>query len=80
MKLDQLNGKRIMAVKSYPHKTKNLEPAFILFDDQETILELSEQDYYSFHDCSQSARNIYIYKDKEKWLRFIEFPNANAHL
>ena len=80
MKLNDLIGKRIVAVKAYPSKEKYLYPSFILFDDRETILELSEQDYYSYHDCSQSARNLFANQDKEKWERFMEFPDANTYL
>lgn len=77
MGIRDLIGKRIQAVKSYPHyKVKEREPHFILFDDKETILELKEQDYYSYHDCSSSARNLSVYKDSEKWERFSQFPDS----
>ncbi len=81
MKLDFLVGKKVLAVKAQARaKGKYLEPAFILFDDQLTILELQEQDYYSYHDCSQSARILELYMDNEKWHRFIKYPDANSHL
>ncbi|GAG92154.1 unnamed protein product, partial [marine sediment metagenome] len=40
---------------------------YILFDDQETIIELEDQDYYTYHDCDSLARRINIKKDKVAW-------------
>lgn len=83
MKLHELIDKKILVVKGYPPYKKNeeyIKPAFFLFDDGETILELDEQDGYTYHDCAQSARLLYVYQDKEKWERFNKFPNANAYL
>ena len=83
MKLHELTGNKILAIKGYPpHKKKDkyIEPVFFLFNDGETILELTEQDCYTYHDCAQSARFLNVYQDKEKWERFNGFPDANASL
>lgn len=82
MKLHNLIGKKIVAVKSSAKSTEEYrEPSFILFDDKKTILELSEQDYYDYHDCSKSARNLYMFEDKEQWQRIMDnFADANAYL
>jgi hypothetical protein len=34
----------------------------------------------AYHDCSQSARILNLYKDSEKWELFMTFPNANTHM
>ncbi len=81
MEIKDLIGKRIQAIKSYPHyKAKEREPQLILFDDKETVLELSEQDYYAYHDCSSSARHLNVWADKERWGRFIEFPDSEIDI
>jgi hypothetical protein len=81
MDIKDLIGKRIVAVKSYPHyKAKEREPHLIMFDDRKTVLELSEQDYYAFHDCSLSARNLDVWQDSERWERFILFPDSTMSL
>ena len=47
-----------------------------MFDDGETYIELEEQDYYSYHDCSSSARHINIFKDKLSYDYFMTLPDA----
>lgn len=84
MRLSDLVGKEIVAVKGYPSGSgkpkKYTEPTFLLFSDKETIVELVEQDAYDYHDCSASARSIWVYADKEKWQQFSGFPDANIDL
>jgi hypothetical protein len=83
MKLVDIVGKKVVGVKGYPPQKKSeklIDPAFILFDDGETYLNLEEQDYYSYHDCSSSARIINLYKDKERWERFMTFPDSNTSI
>lgn len=46
-------------------KDKSCE--YILFDDLQTFIILSEQDDYTYHDCSSSAREIEIIKSREMY-------------
>ena len=65
-------GKTVLSIRGFSpngNKVKYVEPRFILLDDKETYIELEEQDYYSYHDCSSSARHIIIRKDSEGWNR-----------
>jgi hypothetical protein len=83
MKLIDIVGKSVKFVKGYPthdKREKYIEPAFVLFDDRRTILELREQDYYSYHDCASSARLLSLYEDCERWARFSKFPDANTNI
>lgn len=73
MNLLDILGKKVFAVKGSirpeDRRKKNpyISPLYILFDDGETYMELSEQDYYTYHDCSPSARNINVNKNKMFW-------------
>ena len=65
--------------KKHPELLKQrfkLELEYILFDDGETIMSFSEQDYYDFHDCDKTARCVKITKDKEQWNRINENEDA----
>jgi len=61
---------------------RNLEPEIILFSDKKTFIELSDQDYYTYHDCATSAKHIEVRQDPERWnmikgdLEY--FPEANS--
>tara|TARA_R110000868_G_scaffold177798_3_gene416916 strand:+ start:363 stop:623 length:261 start_codon:yes stop_codon:yes gene_type:complete len=68
--MKELIGLTIVAVKGYKEKDarkKNprIEPVYIFFNDEETYIQLDEQDYHEYHDCSSSARILNINKDKE---------------
>ena len=68
--LVELIGKKIVSIRAYRtdlRKTLFLEPRYILFGDKKTILELEEQDGYSYHDCDYSARLLNIREDKKFW-------------
>ncbi len=65
MNWSELIGKKIVAFRGFTRK--HLE--YILFDDKETFIELTEQDYYSYHDCSQSARHLDLRKNAKTWER-----------
>lgn len=74
MNISNILNKTVIAIKGYNIKCNDkrvkhpiIDPEFILFDDGETYIELEEQDYYSFHDCSSCAREITVHKDKERW-------------
>ena len=80
--LQQIIGKKIVAIKGFrtdKRETKYIEPYFILFDDQETVLTLEEQDYYSYHDCSASARLIQITVNKERWANIMSDNDNCPH-
>ena len=87
--LHKLIGKKIVAVRgirnkyadmrNYP-KLASITAEYILFDDEETYIDLREQDYHDYHDCSESARYLDIRKDKDTWKRIFSdienFPEA----
>ena len=69
MRLSDLVGKAVFAVLGYKKRKnqKRIEPSVILFDDGETIMEIDEQDYIMYHDCSYQARELTIFADKKRW-------------
>ena len=73
MKWSELIGKKIVAFrgitcqKSDYDKRKITELQYILFDDEETFIELNEQDPYDYHDCSHCARNLHLWKNAAQW-------------
>lgn len=81
-------GLSIVAVKGWRTDKRiknNIEPEYILFSDGETYIELAEQDYYSNHDCSFSARHINFWKDKSKWEEIFKnehgyYPDATTDI
>jgi hypothetical protein len=86
--LGKIIGKKIVAIKAYQSDRRiktGLYPKFILFDDKVTYIQLSEQDYYCFHDCSYSARNIGVLSDARIWKIIYNnidgvYPDANYDL
>jgi hypothetical protein len=74
-KWSDLIGMKIVAFRGLPYlrtryaKKKVTELQYILFSDKKTILNLEEQDSYAYHDCNTSARDLYLFKDKELWNR-----------
>jgi len=84
--MKELIGLKIVAVKGVNYernfsgkikKKKHIDPEYIFFSDKETYMTLSEQDYYTYHDCSSSARNIDIRKNKEEYKNIITSPNLS---
>jgi hypothetical protein len=69
--INTLLKERIVAIKGYrPDRRKSLkdiDAVYFLMSDGETVICLEEQDYYSYHDCSTSARHIESRKDKRFW-------------
>jgi hypothetical protein len=47
----------------------------ILFDDGKTFIHLEEQDV-SFHDCSPSARNMYVTQNEKDWQHYNTLNDA----
>jgi hypothetical protein len=81
MELKEIIGKKVVAIKGHNSKWNDkrvkhpkIEPGFILFDDGETYIELEEQDYYSYHDCSFSARTLIVWQNKERWNKMMTQP------
>ena len=67
--LAKIVGLKVLSIRGFSSdkKKKHIEPQYILFDDGKTLIELSEQDYYSYHDCSSSARHVSLYCDEKRW-------------
>ena len=63
---------------------KCIDPAYILFSDSKTYIELEEQDYYSYHDCSFGARNLHVWENANMWKNIFtdrdRYPVANVDL
>jgi len=70
MELNKIIGLKVVAIKGIRtdrRKKRHFSPEYVLFDDKMTYIELQDQDYYIYHDCSGSAKHIQIYNDKEHW-------------
>lgn len=67
--IQNIIGKKIVALKGVKVNRKNssIPVQYIMLDDGESYLELEEQDYYTYHDCSSFARTIYFYNDQRMW-------------
>lgn len=83
----KLIGLTIVAIKGeYNSKGKSIEPAYILFSDGKTVLTLEEQDYYSYHDCSTSARYMNVYVAGENgthenyYNHIMSYPDATVDI
>jgi hypothetical protein len=64
--IQTLLTKRIVRIIGF-RRGNCVEASYILMSDKKTFIELKEQDYYAYHDCSSSARNITVQQDKERW-------------
>lgn len=68
----EIIGKKILCYRGYKMKNKEaVEINFILFDDEETILEFREQDQYDYHDCNNSARVLSVSKNRKLWAEML---------
>lgn len=84
--LENIIGAKIVAIKAFEldkRRKKHLEPIFILLNDGQTFIELTEQDYYDYHDCASYARILTTHIDKNRWVQIMEnkcgcYPNANS--
>lgn len=80
MDLKKIIGKTVESIRGATDaKGKYIEARYILFNDGKTYIELEEQDYYSYHDCSSSARIINVYQDKAVW-ELINMRNPKANM
>jgi len=92
MKYPEINniiGKKILCIRGVnangdKRRKKYFEPVYILFDDKKTLIKLTGQDYYSYRDCSGSARYINVLVDKKEWKRIHEnklfYPKADMDI
>ena len=80
--LAKIIGLKVLAIKGkYNAKGKNIGPKYILFDDGKTYIELDEQDYYTYHDCSSSARHITATTaTPEYWEILLTYPNSTTDI
>ena len=70
-----LLGKKAVAFRGYrieKYGATHNELSVILFDDEETYMQFTEQDPYDYHDYCSAARIIYVYKDAKKWRKMFE--------
>jgi hypothetical protein len=84
----ELIGLKVVAFRGYKsiiYGKSKVQLHYVLFDDKETFLEFSEQDPYSYHDCSSSARILDLQKNASLWQSmfnkegsFVEY-DGNAH-
>lgn len=72
--LGMLKGKTILAFIPAEERKDHMydEKAFLLADDGKTVVEFHEQDYYSYHDCSTSARECEVYENSVIWKAVIK--------
>jgi len=86
MKLKKILGLKVVCIRGFessgkPKKNKLYQTKHILFNDRKTFIELDEQDYYSFYDCSASARHIIVHQDEKRWKDIYDdlgcYPEAN---
>ena len=66
-----LNSGMVREVLSFENKKYN-DADVILLNDGKTFIELREQDYISYHDCSTSARHVEIRQDEEAWNNYLK--------
>jgi NAD kinase len=82
--LEQIIGAgEVVRIVGLPFKERfarkeSIQAQYILFSDQETILELEEQDYRSYHDCANYARILQTHRDKDFWQQLNNLPYKDA--
>ncbi len=77
-KMGTIIGQKVVAIRGFPtalDKEMNftwITPQYILFEDEKTVIELEDQDSYTFHDCSDFAKEIHIHTDEAMWKNIME--------
>jgi hypothetical protein len=71
-KFSELLDKKIVGFRGFVQKKMYLKKRYtpleyILFEGGELLLHLDEQDYYTYHDCSSSARQLNLLRNKVLW-------------
>ena len=71
--LELLKNKKVIAFRgiSYSSLTLEIPLNYILFDDEETVLELADESD-SYQDCSRTARELRVFVDKDYWKNLFE--------
>lgn len=71
--LETLVGKKItfLGCRKPKRKTDLMKIEYIFFDDGETFISLEDQDYYSYHDCDESAKVILLQKNKDLYNNYM---------
>ena len=77
--LTKLIGLKVVSVHKGRDGSFPEDKTYLLFDDEKTLLTLSEQDYYEYHDCSYSARELFLEQDEIEWKKKSELPLADAY-
>ena len=79
-RIQDLIGLKVHSIRgTKPRKNaKTIKPEVILFNDGETYILLEDQDYYTYHDCSYSAKEIQILQHKALWESFLGPIYADA--
>jgi len=75
MDIREIIGLKIVAIKGYRsdmRRKKGFRPQYIFFDDNETYIELDDQDYHDYHDCDSTAKRILVWRDAINWKRIME--------
>jgi hypothetical protein len=67
--LAQLIGLKVVAIKGKPADAgeKNIEPAYILFDDAKTFIQLRHQNIIDFHDFDPKAKLVDVCQSAPSW-------------
>ena len=83
MELEKICGLKVICIKGrgteFRTATEKVQPMYILFSDKRTFIELSEQDYHSYHDSSPIARELSVIQDTILWKEIYEkYPDADT--
>jgi hypothetical protein len=85
--LNKIIGLTVLTIRTYrtDSRIKNeLVPEYILFSNKKTFIELQEQDHYSYHDFSLSARTINVVEDPFRWSVIFDdlkkYPESNCDI
>ena len=83
----EIIGLKIVAIKGFRtdmRKKKNFRPQYIFFDDNETYIEINDQDYHDYHDCDSSAKILSINNNADNWKRMMVdekfYPDADMDI
>ena len=77
----KLIGLKVVAVRGVTNKDRRIKRVpveFLLFSDQKTFIEFTEQDYCSYHDCASYARQVEVRESKERFEQLTMSPYADS--
>lgn len=86
MELSKIIGLRVVAIRGVKERKneKSTRINYILFGDGETYIEVQDQDYYTYHDCSPAAKELIVWRNKRQWDRImsnsIKYGDSNRDL